>query len=269
MFDNLPIEILSKIIYYINNDVDIKNFLTCNKSLYKVFSILFSYKVLEKSNIKNLIVLAKEYYDIKEVDKKTYPNVKSYMFSNSFKNNGYFFICKIYLDELIGCKYLPSEGYIKIYLGSLIEDNIYSAKIKYKKCNKKPKNNYILKKGRKYILINKGYCLPFSHMRNLYIEKNLTILAINNDPIVDNNEKFSHKYLFGFQTYYENDPIQIINEIDNQKSNDWIAIATFNPNYIFQKKDISKEMITFIIKESDIKKLNFNNVFAIYNTKSD
>lgn len=56
---------------------------------------------------------------------------------NPFKNDEYFFICKLYLDELIGCSLLPTYGVIKFYLGPKIRDNIFSTKVKYIKEIKK------------------------------------------------------------------------------------------------------------------------------------
>ena len=78
-------KIINNIVYYIN-DIDIKNFLICNKNLYNLFYGVFSYNFIERSNIRNLIKLTKEYYNMKEVNKKEFPYIKSYMFSNSFKN---------------------------------------------------------------------------------------------------------------------------------------------------------------------------------------
>lgn len=281
--NKLPREIINKIIYYIDNDIDIINFLKCNKKTYSSY-YLSLYKI-NKSNLKNIIILTKEYYEFKNINKKEYPNIKSYMYNNSlnpFKKSNYVFICKIYLDELIECNFLPKKGVIKIYLGINKIYDIYPTQIIYLKDYEKQKINdkiqkkiNVFKNQRKYFIINKSYSLPLSYMRMLYIDKNLTTLAFNNDPVIENNEKFSSKYLFGYQTYYEKDPIKIINDTP-QKSNDWTIFATFDPKYIFPKNEISKEMVSFIIRKKDLDFLNKSNVdklkintFAIYDNLND
>lgn len=68
-----------------------------------------------------------DYYEIIEIDKKIKKefNIKSYMFnkfSNISKNNNYFFICKIYLEEIIYLYEIkkikfPEKGSLEFYLG--------------------------------------------------------------------------------------------------------------------------------------------------------
>lgn len=193
------------------------------------------------------------------------------MFSNSlniFRETKYFFICKIYLDELIDCDYLPKNGTIKIYLGIENEKNIYPSKIIYNKNTKKSKN-YIIHQ-RKYFVMNKFYCLPLSCMRRTYIKSNLEKLVKDNDNVITNNEKFSDKYLFGYPTYYYEDPLKIISK--KNKNDEWVVFATFDPTIIFPSNRVSQEMISFFITKKDLYKINDVNTqklkintFAIYN----
>lgn len=201
--NNIPYEIIIKIIYYLD-DIDIKNFLFCDKYLHEFYNNFHLYKYLKYNSKNNRF--KKEYYDMKIIDKNKYPYIKSYMFSNSlniFEGTKYFFICKIYLDELSICNILPDTGSIKLYL-------------------------------------------------------------------VINNEKFSNKYLFGHQTYYEEDPMKIISR--KYKESEWILFATFDPEIIFPLNRVSKEMISFFISKNDLDKINDVNIkkikintFAIYN----
>lgn len=271
--NKVPPEIIFKIIYYLNDDIDIKNLLFCDKHFYELYNYFHLYKYF-KYNIKNN-KFKKEYHEIKIIDKKKYPHIKSYMFSNSlniFKENKYFFICKIYLDELVECDYLPKSGTIKIYLGIEKEENIYPSKIIYNKNSKKSKN-YITNQ-RKYFVMNKFYCLPLSHMRHSYIESNFAKLFLDNDDVISNNEKFSDKYLFGYQTYYEEDPMKIISK--KNKKDEWVVFATFDPNIFFPSNRVSQEMVSFFITKKDLYKINdINtqklkiNTFAIYNDIRD
>lgn len=266
--NNIPYEIIIKIIYYLD-DIDIKNFLFCDKYLHEFYNNFHLYKYLKYNSKNNRF--KKEYYDMKIIDKNKYPYIKSYMFSNSlniFEGTKYFFICKIYLDELSICNILPDTGSIKLYLGINNEKNIYPAKIIYKKNVKKSKKYIIYQ--RKYFIINKDYCLPFSNMRCSYIKNNLSTLLQNNDDVILNNEKFSNKYLFGHQTYYEEDPMKIISR--KYKESEWILFATFDPEIIFPLNRVSKEMISFFISKNDLDKINDVNIkkikintFAIYN----
>lgn len=268
----LSTEIIIKILHNIDNDVDIKNLLITNKEFYKLYYFLFEIKFIERLKNKELKTLFSEYYEIKEINKKIYPYIKSYMFYNSinpFKNHDYFFICKLYLDELVGCPHLPTYGVIKFYLGPKIRENIFSAKVKYIKEIKKKITNIVIKKNRNYIIMNKKYSLPLSYMRELYTEKNFFMLSNDDNQVVRKNEKFCDKYLFGNQTYQHNNPIKIINQIPKQRSNDWMVILTLDPSYIFPTKEITGEMISFVIKKKYLEELSFNNVYAIYNNEQD
>lgn len=115
--------------------------------------------------------------------------------------------------------------------------------------------------------MNKKYSLPLSYMRDIYTEKNMLMLSNDDNNVVRKNEKFCDKYLFGNQTYQHNSPIKIINQIPKQRSNDWMVILTLDPSYIFPAREITGEMISFVIKKKDLVKLSFNNVYAIYNNE--
>lgn len=251
---------------------DIINLRLVNKKFYNIFDYIIK-------NIKH-IGLFHNYYDIKIINKKdkNYYNIKSYMFYNSiniFKENGYFFICKIYLNEIDYCNLLPSKGYLKFFLGPKIRqkfkednipsfyfENIYHGKIIYKKKEKIKDQKYKKIYNRKYIIIRNNKTLPLSHMRRLYIKENKEEKDIY---------KFSDNYLFGPSTYYENDPLDEIKTFkfcNKEYDDDFILLATFNPKNIFSNNEITKEMISFVIRKEHLKNLDFdNNVFVIYNNK--
>lgn len=266
---NINNDIILHIIEYLEI-IDIVNLSLINRR----FCYLCNY--ILKMRYKNNILL-EEYYEIIKIDKKTRKefNIKSYMFGkfpNPFKNDDYFFICKIYLNEIIyldqinNFKYFPEKGYLEFYLGPPKNNNIYFSKIIYKNNDEKHKNHkkYNFLKFRKYIMVKNLKTFPISYMRELYIKENLDNIINNDDNnIIKRNERFSNNYFFGPPTFYEENPIDEIKLYENY--DDWINIATFNP--IFLNNKFTNEMLTFVIRESDLKAHNFDHTFAIYKDK--
>lgn len=66
--NKVPPEIIFKIIYYLNDDIDIKNLLFCDKHFYELYNYFHLYKYF-KYNLKNN-KYTKEYHEIKIIDKK-------------------------------------------------------------------------------------------------------------------------------------------------------------------------------------------------------
>lgn len=270
--NNLDFYVLSIICKYLEIQ-DIINLKLVNKKFYNIFNFLI--KKME------YIRLFHNYYDIKIIDKKDkkYYNPKSYMFSNSiniFKEDGYFFICKIYLDEIDYCNILPNKGYLKFFIGPKIRqkfkddnntsfyfENIYKGKIIYNKDVNVKKNYLKSLYNRKYIIIRNNKTLPLSYMKRLYEKKN------NNNK--KDIYKFSNNYLFGPSTYYINDPIDEIktfNFCNNECYDDFILLATFDPKNIFYNKENTNEMISFLIRKKHLENLEFdNNVFVVYDNE--
>lgn len=259
--DKIPHDILLLIFDYLDFE-DAYNLSLMDKNTY----ILYDYYINNKYKNKPELY---EYYNIRVINNETHKifDTKSYMFFNSvnpFKNHNYFFICKIYLDEIYNCGYFPKIGYLKFYLGlNKKHGNIYDAKIIYKNKNTKKAKNKLLISGRKYIIISRLKTLPLSDMRELDIENNIDNLIENHDNIINRNEKFSNNYLFGPPTYYKSNPIDEIKLYENH--DDWIVIATFDPSIIFPNNEITNEMISFVIRKKDLKEMNFSNVSVIYN----
>lgn len=264
----IPNEVLLIIFDYLETK-EAYNLSLINKNAY----IVYDYYINTK-NINNPLLY--EYYNIRIINNETqtFFKTKSYMFVNfinPFKNNNYFFICKIYLHEIYNCNYFPKNGYLKFYLGlNKLDTNIYSAKIIYKNKNTNGSKNKILTLNRKYILISRFKILPISDMRELYIKKNINNLIENhNNNIINRNEKFSNNYLFGPPTYFEYNPIDEIKRYEKQKFNkihdDWIVIATFDPNIILPNNEITNEMISFVIRKIHLNEMKFDNVYVVYN----
>lgn len=268
MINNIPNEVL-KIIFDYLEFKDSYNLSLINKKSYVVYD--------DYINSKHQNPLLNEYYNLRIISNETrsFFNTKSYMFHNSINifRDKYFFLCKIYLDEIYNCNYFPKDkkGYLKFYKGIYkLDKNIYSAKIEYKNKNIKEDKNLKFMYNRKYILISRFKTLPLSDIRELYIKKNIDNLIENhNNNILSRNEIFSKKYLFGPPTYFECNPIDEIKLYENKKYNkihdDWIVIATFDPDIILPNDEITNEMISFVIRKKHLKEMKFDKVYIIYN----
>lgn len=286
--DKLNFDILIKVSEYLEIN-DIVNLSLTNKK----FNYLFNYILKRIYNKDNVCRLFQDYYDLIIIDNETKNifNYKSYMFLNSInilKENNYFFISKVYLNEISHCELLPESGYLKFYIGPKIKqkvkfenafpsmyfNNIYHAKLIYKNNNKEYKYKKIkdiIYKNRKYITIIKKKTLPLSYFRDIYIKNNIN--EYDEEKVYP--YKFSNNYLFGPATYYESNPVDEITTFNYHNElyyNDYILLASFDPKYIFPY-DVTNEMISFVIRKSElqkiknnnIKKILFNNVYVVYN----
>lgn len=291
LLDKIGSDILLEISSYLDVK-DIINLSLVSKNFYYIFYYVLK-KIYNKNNIYDLL---HDYYEIILIssENQKYFKNKSYMFFNSiFEDDGYFFISKIYLNEIGNCDFLPNKGYLKFYIGENINEsikfknnnlpsflvdlykeyfnNIYYAKIVYKnKINNNNKN--LIYRNRKYISIRKNKTLDLSYVRDLYINSN-NIKKEKKYPY-----KFSENYLFGPETYYEDKPIEILKKFlnYNQKNNEeLILIATFDPKLIFPYNKITEEMISFFIMKSDLEKLKniktdkyvFTDVYVVYRSR--
>lgn len=120
--DKINTDILLKISSYLDVK-DIINLSLVSKNFYYLFNYVLK-NIYNKNNIYNLL---HDYYEIILIsnENQKYFKTKSYMFFNSiFKEDGYFFISKIYLDEVDYCEFLPYKGYLKFYIGEKINENI-------------------------------------------------------------------------------------------------------------------------------------------------
>lgn len=269
MINNIPNEILIIIFDYLEYE-DSYNLSLINKTAYVIYDYY--------NNSKNMYPLFHEYHNLRIIDNETRSlfNTRSYMFNNSiniFKDNKYFFLCKIYLDEIYNCNYFQNNknGYLKFYKGLYkLDKYIYSAKIEYKNKNREKEKKHKFIYNRKYILISRFKTLPLSDIREIYIKKNIDNLINNhNNDILSRNEIISNKYLFGPPTYFEINPINEIKNYENKKYNeihdDWIVIATFDPNIILPNDEITNEMISFVIRKKHLNEMNFDKVYIVYN----
>ena len=268
----LPLEIVYKILDKVRNDIDKKNLISAIAET-ETDTILIDHinKMYKYKEILNIYIDVKI---INQIDKK-YNNIKSYILSNNLLtlNTNYFKVCKIYLTEIMSINILeiestvstfPKIGTIEIFIGQEIKSGIYTSKIIYKKYTK---NNKKRIRNRKYVLFETKYAYPLSYMRNIYINKNWDNLLKNNNKVLNNNERFSNRYILGPTTYKSQmyEPKNYLNlyfpDYNSEDEDEWVLIYTMNSKDIFINP--SEEMISFFIKRKQLENMHMHEKITI------